>query len=163
MGKLTKIKHYLSIQTMVCAISDDCKTDEDAVALVEAGVVKVNGKVIKDRYYALTEGKFTLQIGQGKVQDFATRIGRGYDDDLLRFTNKPRNLKRLREGQVLIKEFTDKDGDLCGYRFTLEPPNFDGKVLIACNYGHLKQRSSNFGISASLPPSSGITECGARV
>jgi len=168
MKKLTAVKQYLSLTTAVRSISNDCQTDEDAAVLIAEGLVKVNGKVIKDSYYALSPGEFTLQVGNAKaVECNNSCISEKFCPQLLKFANEKANITKLRNGEGLAKKFEDDDGDIFAYRLALAPPDFNGNALIACYHGFVNAKSGIGSILRGGPratgTASGITECGAKV
>lgn len=159
--EITKIECFISIRTLIRTVCDECPTDEDAIAFIEEGLVKINEKVIMDPYYGVN-GRFRVQINNvDRYYIFNKHAGNTMQKHLLVFANKPENLRRLREGEVLVYENITKKYGLRGFHISIAPPDFSGSVLTACYFGFTTGPGRHGYWGTSIPQA--ITECGTRV
>lgn len=157
--KAAKVANYLSLQTAVRHLCDDCQTEEDAAALITEGAVKVNDKLITDAFHAMSPGIFNITIGN-ETYKAGSASSNMHNSNILAFVNSKENLKRLRDGEGLSLQIAT-DGRKGTYHLMFEPPLFNGDTIIACYFGETVQKGlpSRLG---SEEAAHGLSECGLR-
>lgn len=160
-GKIfTKVQFYCSLRAIIKGLfSDHAQTEEDAVALISAGVVQVNDKVVDDSYYGISHGKCTIKVGRDQDR-INVMVGQEMDKKILAFANRPSRVKRLLAGELLRMVQPETESSKRGvWIISAIPPEFSGPEICACWSGDLNigfPRRDSFEKKAS-----GMTECGA--
>ncbi len=156
--KIKKIRHYISLRSVVQVLCDECHSLEDAAIFIEEGLVEINSRVITDSYLGIGEGKFSATISGKKDKSVSYNHARENDEKIMHLVNQPENLNKLRDGEGLIAEFEEKDGHLQKYHLLVAPPAFDGDWVIACYVGEAFEGSH----AAPKNKAGAVSECMAR-